>query len=176
MIFFLHNNTVLRHIFDPETAEYTSHVRFFNSDKCVFYLKDYFNFVDFFSFFMSDIFNKIGWNVCVLPLKVFGNFPIFCNFMMISLKIEAIHKHLRVVTNVSHFRTFPQALPLFMRPACSPSQPGGGNIQFSTSYPLYPRKFTNIQFFTNNINSCISKNINNFLIIIHYFREPNILY
>ena len=42
-----------------------------------------------------------------------------------------------------HISTFPQALPLFMRPACSPSPSGDGNIQFST---VYPRKFTNIQF------------------------------
>ena len=66
-----------------------------------------------------------------------------------------IHKHLRVVTNVSHFPTFPQALPLFMSLACRRL---GGWRKYTIFQQLSGkrstragRKLTPMEYFTNNL-------------------------
>ena len=55
-------------------------------------LSKYVFFLHFLSFFLTHFWSKDN---CIY------------SFFSISLKIEAIPKHLRVVTNVPHFRTFP---------------------------------------------------------------------
>ena len=101
-----------------------------------------------FSSFFSKSSPELYTRKAILP-------DFFCYSATISQKIEGIHKHRRVVTNVSHFPTFPQALPLFMSLACRRL---GGWRKYTIFQQLSGkrstragRKLTPMEYFTNNL-------------------------
>ena len=101
-----------------------------------------------FSFIFSKSSSELYTRKAILP-------DFFYYSATISQKIEGIHKHLRVVTNVSHFPTFPQALPLFMSLACRRL---GGWRKYTIFQQLSGkrstragRKLTPMEYFTNNL-------------------------